>query len=539
MFTVTKRHILLLSPFAGYILVVLPFLNQLPMHEEVIHLVHSSTWEGALQYFWHPPTYVLLAKLTRSVLGDSYKVLYLIGILSALINLYLIYRILNAMPVSGSLSRQWYLLVGMWIFVLMPIAVHGSLLLEIEGTVLTPMCLLAVWFYIKNIEEEDSIRFNVIAGLLFGLSMWAKYFATPFLLIFAVFLSQCSGGKPFLRAFRNLSIILTSALGFFIPTYLLYSYLFIPGINSFAFVFSEKPKEGITLFLSGKIIIPIVSKLTAFTFWFSPFFIAFLLYFGYKLLRRWREFPMERFFLISIFLIFIFYLIAHPYPFAESKYFYPMFPLVAILSSRLFAINKIKLPPLRYVFLIPIAGALMFFVLGDPLYKSLYFYRSQLTGRMVSYIGLYVFVNLAIFSIVYLILSRRVGGFINTFSSSLIYLTISASLSLFLNQAIGQYQTKYQYGETGIGETIAYVNSEIAHENKKMGKIILPGEINYYAGLNKASSFREFGISSDWRWIVERKVNILRLSPENLKLLNNRYDLIKQIGSYRIYKRKG
>lgn len=534
-----KTSLLLITPFIGYILLVLPFINQLPMHEEIVHVRDTSSWKAALEYWYHPPLYVLIVKTFRSILGDAYQVTYLVGILSAFVNIYFIKAILEIIFINlDSKERLRFIMIGMWAFVLMPIAIHGSILLEMEPTVLTPLCLLAIWYYIKNENNRDAISFRVIMGILFGLTMWAKIFATPLLLIGTIFLYEWSSGAKFLKAIKYLVINLISALAFFVPTYLTYSYLFAHGRNTFYFIVTEKISADAPLFASGKLFIPIVSKLIAFTFWFSPFFIALIIYLIYGMVQKWKQFRKEQLILIAVASILLFYLIMHPYLFMEQKYFYPIFPLIAILVSSLLAVNKVRFPPLKYFFLIPINAMFIFFVFGDPLYKNFSFFRDQLINKLIAYDIFYIAVSVVFFVLFYFILKRVLMDKRNAICSSLILLSISSSLSLIASQAIGQYQTKYQYGETGAKETIAYIKHEIKSDNK----IILPFDIGYYVGIKfyrESSNLSDFGNSQlDWDWIVERRVSISRLSSEKLKLLNSDYVLAKEIGSYQFFKRK-
>ncbi|MDO8426385.1 MAG: glycosyltransferase family 39 protein, partial [Deltaproteobacteria bacterium] len=310
------------APYGAYLLLALLFINQPPMHEEVMHVRDTGSWASALSYSCHPPMYVILGRLARSIFGEGYMALYIIGISAGVINLFLTGRILQVLLKDMPRERRRvFSIAGMWIAVLMPVFVHGSLLLEMEPSVLTPLVLLAVFYYIKN-EGQGSKRFYLFTGVLFALAMWAKYFFTPFLLIFAIFAYELSSGKKFTDSFKSFLIILGSALALFVPTYLIYSSVFIEGANSFAFLALDKTREGAPLLLSGKAFFPAATKLMALTFWLSPFFIIAFILLCFRMALNWHGFRKERSFLIAIAAIFIFYLLMHPYPFGESKYFY-------------------------------------------------------------------------------------------------------------------------------------------------------------------------------------------------------------------------
>lgn len=538
--TTRKYQALFIASFAIYLLLVLPFTSEMPMHEEVIHVRDTASWATALAYFCHPPLYALAARGARSVFGEGYRSMYIVGIVSALVNIYIVGGIMGALGAGlPERLRRTTVLAGVWTVVLMPVFVHGSLLLEMEPTVLTPLCLLALWYYVKNEGVRSSAGFYAMTGLLFGLSMWAKYFITPFLLISAVFFYEASSGRGFLRSMKNSAVMLAVALALFVPTYLLYSHFFIKGMNSFTFLFLNKPAEGIPILLSHRIIFSMGTKVAAFTFWFSPFFIALFLYLAFGAVARWRDAGKERFFLLSIAAIFFFYLVMHPYPFGESKYFYPMFPLLAIVTVYLFIKRGIAVPRPVYGAVIPAAAVIMFFAIGDPLYRTLHMYRSGMSGEILFYLAAYAFINAVLFGVLFMVL--RTGGLRgrDAACSSLAMLALAASLSLFAHQALGGYQTKIQYGETGAKETVSFVRSRIP----RGAKVIVPGDIAFYSGVGfkrQGAAMEEFANGKPgWDWVVQRRVNILRLPPGELETLYSGYTLVREIGSYDVYRKKG
>ncbi|MBI5469356.1 MAG: glycosyltransferase family 39 protein [Deltaproteobacteria bacterium] len=521
------------APYAAYIALACFFIKQPPMHEEVMHLRDTGSWASALSYSCHPPLYVMLGRIARIIFGEGYRALYILGIFAGLINLYLIGRIINAVLEDLGDKKEAFSLAGVWIAVLMPVFVQGSLLLEIEPAVLTPLSLLALLYYIRK-EGRGGTGFYAMTGVLFALTMWAKYFFTPFLLIFSIFIYEATGGKMLRDALRSSVIMLGTALAIFVPTYLLYSKAFITGANSFAFLALDKTKEGAPLFASLKIFFPMATKLMALTFWLSPFFIAAVIWLMRRIFHDRQTFRKERLFAIATACIFVFYLTMHPYPFGESKYFYPIFPLLAVLGSSLLARSGLRLPPLRYAVLIIPATAVIFFTIGDPLYQAIGLYRSLSMGRLYLYVFFYASINLALFGAAYAIFNGR--GF-SAFGSSLVYLSICSSLSLFASQAIGQYQTRSQYGENGALETVSFIRSGVPSSSR----VIIPGDIRFYTEMEfvKVGAVSEGAESiAEWDWIVERKANILRLKPEASSALVSNYRLLRHIGSYEIYRRR-
>ena len=73
-----KKIALYATPFIGYLLLVSFFINQIPMHEEIVHIRDTSSWEAVFTNWYHPPLYIIIGRLAKSLLGDTYQVLYLI-----------------------------------------------------------------------------------------------------------------------------------------------------------------------------------------------------------------------------------------------------------------------------------------------------------------------------------------------------------------------------------------------------------------------------------------------------------------------------
>lgn len=529
---------LLLIPAAVYLALAWLFAWQLPMHEEIIHLRDTSAWKSALEYPWHPPTYVLLGRLVRFIAGDlgagpgGYRVLYALGMAAAVANVYLTARVLKA--ISPRDTARESTLAGSALLAAMPVFVHGSLLLEMEPVVLTPLILLAVLYYLQGEAGERGARFYAMVGIFFGLAMWAKYFATPLLIMAALFAYELSCRRA--DAVRNTLIVGATASLVFFPGYLLYSEAFIPGTNSLGFLFLEKPGEGAPLFASGRALVAAGTKLLAFNFWLSPFFMLLFLILLYKGIRNWGGLGSVRFFYFGTAAVFLFYLFLHPYPFAELKYFFPMFPLVAVMMVTLYRREADWSSRPALLVLVPASAAAFFFLVGDPMYETLSRFRNGSFDGLMRYAAVYAGVNIAVFAAAYGFVRSTVGGR-GPLVRTLAMLTAGYVVSLYACQATGGYQTRVQYGETGARETVEFVKS-----NVPVGaKALVPGDIAYYSGVEFEEAvplLEGFSESGDWEWVVAREVDLARLPVDERKRLGE-YGLVGSFGSYRVLKRSG
>jgi len=523
----TKCRSLFISA-ALYLALASPFLLQLPMHEEVIHIRDTASWGRALAYYCHPPLYALLGKAARTLLGDSFLSLYFLGVASAVFSLFFLWRIMKALDMCGVAP------FALAFIAIMPPFVHGSLLLEMEPVVLTPLLLVALLYYIRAPTNNKDAAFYLKAGFLVGLAMWAKYFFTPFLLVFSIFAYEASTGVNIKRALRNSALTLLSALVTFVPFYLAYAYFFIDGPNSFEFIALNKTREGAPLFASGVAFFSPLTKIMAMTFWLSPFFVALFVIAAISSVTGWRRGGVENLILILITSIFFFYLLLHPYPFGELKYFYPIYPLSALF---VFIFLKRELIEMRFtpaLLVVAVSAVLFYMIADDPLYETLLRYRARDYTGLASYLLVYTAINAAVFAMARLFCGCRAGM---TARSTLVALSIASFLSLFASQATGQYQTRVQYGETGAKETIGFVRAAIPSWNA----VVIPGDIMYYTGMEFSKTGSLTALSSDlnnWDWIIERRVNFARLAPDQVRKIDLAFEPVMELGSYQIYRKR-
>ncbi|MBI4948570.1 MAG: glycosyltransferase family 39 protein [Deltaproteobacteria bacterium] len=514
---------------AIYLVLAAPFLFQLPMHEEVIHIRDTASWGRALAYYCHPPLYALMGKAARTLLGDSFHSLYFLGAASAVLSLFLLWRIMKAIDIGGVAP------FALAFIAIMPPFVHGSLLLEMEPVVLTPLILIALLYYIKGRPiGESSTAFYLKAGFLVGLAMWAKYFFTPFLLVFSTLVYEATTGVGIRRAIRNSALILSSALVTFVPFYLAYAYFFIDGPNSFEFIAFNKTQEGAPLFASGVAFFSPLTKIMAMTFWLSPFFIALFLTAAVSVVKEWRRGGVENLLLILITSIFFFYLFLHPYPFGELKYFYPLYPLSALFVFTSLRRELIEMRFAPALLVVAVFAGIFYVIAGDPMYETLLRYRVRDYTGLASYLLVYTAMNAAVFAMARLFCRWRAG---TTVRSTLVALSIASFISLFASQATGQYQTRVQYGETGAKETIGFVRAAIP----SWSAVVIPGDIMYYTGMefSKAGSLTALsGDLNNWDWIIERRVNFARLAPDQMRKIDLAFEPVMELGSYQIYRKR-
>jgi hypothetical protein len=528
------QKIIDLFPYLLYLILVIPLYRQLPMHEEVVHLITSDSWSVALEYWWHPPTYVLILKLFRGVLIENYIGTYIVGGVAAFLNIYLIGKILNQLLGNKYSDFNFYSLLGKILFATMPVVISGSILLEMEPVLVTPVVLFVIYYYLSLQGKSDSLKSILYLALLIGVSYWTKIFATPLLLMFSIFIHDYITSKYWRR---NIILIGFVSISFFLLTYEAYSYFFLNFKNTLSFIVTEKVQADLPLYLSGRILLPMLSKIGSWFFWFSPFFLILIFYCLRTINKNNYKLYSNELYLIGFALsILSFYLLGSPYLFFEFKYFYPAFPLIIIVVISIIAKQNAFYFDRMFALLFIVSLIVFLIFVKDPLYVNITMLRQSQYGNLFLYNFKYLCVCLLLFYLCRIGFASVLKNQDKALIATLICLTFSANLNMLLSQFIGGYQTKYQYGEIGAPEVIKFIKENINTSDT----YVMSYDVSYYAGVNYkpiANNLIEYdkkNISNELDWIVVRKVELLSFFSERTK----DYDLVFSQGSYLVFRSK-
>jgi 4-amino-4-deoxy-L-arabinose transferase-like glycosyltransferase len=147
---------------------------------------------------WHPPLYVYLEGLFARIGGWSPPVLRLVGVLGGLASAALTFALAGDLTRGPPGQRQLAGGVAVALFVLSPLVVQSTLILDIDFAVLLPLTLLFVLLYLR---VESSPRAWLWLGPLFALLLWAKM-TNPLALIGVLCVWQLVRGQ-YLRALSH------------------------------------------------------------------------------------------------------------------------------------------------------------------------------------------------------------------------------------------------------------------------------------------------------------------------------------------------
>jgi hypothetical protein len=475
-----------------YLVFALFSIAEPPMGDSIYFLISSKVMNNKIlqpHFFqqtgiylgtWHPPLYLYILAFIDKLAGLNPINARTVGIFSVVIALVLIYIITqNIFPENK--HRHFAGLIGVFLYAINPMVIQGSLLPDIDTTILAPLLLFFIYLFVKL---SGKYRY-LFLGLFLGLALWAKL-TTPFLLIISIFLFHALGSN-LKKGIQESSYVFFIGFGLFVISWGIYCFFMQ---KPFIFPFLNAKKAFFALnFISPRssfkiINIDMVRALTRIILYTSPFyFLLFIL----ACWQRFKEFIAARekrgidFVFILSLIILLGYLLVGGITHSFPKYHYPFLSLSAIVIAG-FIWEKIKFEK-KHLFLY--LGAAMIicayniFLIGDFLYSTDYGLRENvITFGMIT--GGYA-IKLAIQFILYILPFFCVSAVLlikkaNTmFYRALFVWTIASCFSLNILQAKADYQTVYCYGGKGTKEALSFLR-----KLKSEGKSILTTEDIYY-----------------------------------------------------------
>ncbi len=143
----------------------LPFGNQGWMSDRG-DFSHREQWA-----LWHPPLYLYADGLLARIGGWTPPVLRLLGVLGGLATALLTFLLARDLTRGPPLAKDVAGATAVGLVMLSPLVVQSTLILDIDFTILLPLCLLVLWVYPRL--EATRTRWLWL-GPLFAVMLWAK-----------------------------------------------------------------------------------------------------------------------------------------------------------------------------------------------------------------------------------------------------------------------------------------------------------------------------------------------------------------------------
>lgn len=549
-----KQYYLLITIILIYLMFVIFSANQLYFGDEVIFLISAEEIvethqisgrfgfaNGVLEdnhskMLTHSPVYIYLLSLFMMIFGDSMysmRAVSTIFQISTIILVYLLTKlILQKREVKDATN---YALLASFVYALIPLTIQSSIILDIDGGLLTFFTLLFLYFYISN-----------------------KSFVYLIPSLFMVFASkEMTGGLILFTSLIILNIIsldwkkLIRTIKLFIITATLFFLIFI----GYAELFNLDWRW---LFTSNSILIFIIKwaetpylllfrslwgfKLVA--YFMTPFAIFLFIILSYEILKKIRYGRLGYItYNKDILLLWIYSLVVIGFYFITSvtgwnfpKYHAiitaPIVVLIIYFTSRM-NLNFKRLIPILAITTLLLLGYFIFFV-GDPLIPEI---AGRIKTTQLSQVIKPISTRFLMYAIIPIILCIGLFKKIprNKLWFILLFLLIFTSFYIAIIQSRADYSTYNLYGDKGLEEVINFM------EEVPPNEILCYHYLSYYLGYEEAYELATIYNNKTRVKEVLEKVNWIVLYQKDIDLIGEEtlkdFKLEKEIYDYKILKK--
>ncbi len=451
-----------------YLLISFSSWNEPIMGDEVCFFiaareVSDGSMRGSSYGLWHPPLYVHLLALLEKTVGLDAFTARIPGLVFFVVSLVLIYLLCLQLCRDLPFRRQ----VG-WaacaLYALNPFSVRGSLLVDIDGTVLNVLLLAMMVAFSRRPAQGMGLRARIGFSVFCAVVLWAK-FPGP-LLFFGAMVLYSLVRREFIQA-RVWASIFAGGVVLFLLSWYGYCLVFE---RDFAAVFNS-PNVAIKSLLSseGRVLarLGFLRNIGAPIIWISPSLVAMAILAFAKISRQKDVSGM--FFSLShlvsyglcVALAYIFIGgVTHSFP----KYHLAVMPALVIAAAYYWvgAFRGARVPAVSMGVVFAVLVIFYIAAVQDPLYTVNYALREDLIlreGRSTVKILVREAVQVCLIVVPVALgwgwwRRRRAPGPL-LLSLGVTALAWNAALSVV--QARAPYHTVYCYGATGVREAAAFI----------------------------------------------------------------------------------
>jgi hypothetical protein len=488
---------------------------------------------------YHPPLYIYMLSAHIKAFGFSENSVRSFGLLSVLITAIL--TAILGVRISSTRSPI-YLPIFVALYLSHPYTIANTTLPDIDQSILPPLIILYLILLFDN-------RKDWLLALAFTFLLWAKL-TTPLVLIPFSMLYWYFGEKSIDGTLSRSIRVFGGATIVFLCSYLIYCKLTnLPfGYTADFLLHSFTKGSGATeLSVVYNKIVQNFSYSSGFLEWVMyPFVCLFVLSLILSIPKCCSDSAVFKTLGLGVLTIFvtIFYCGLIP-PFGGFfKYPFPVFQLACLVISIAIA-SRLQVSSLIIKFSAGLGAILAIFVF---VFQTKYLGDHRLLANFIeaSFVeNVAPIFLLLIVAFLFSILSKNVAAIV---LSLMVGCQVGLAVGVSRNHAISVYPTKYNYGQLGFDDTVAYLKQKL-----EPGEVIWSmKDIGYYSGNKYVESYSYYFdkkveskiislSSSGMRYFVAtRDVGEDRLDayPAVLAALNECCSLEKNFGNYYIYRKK-
>ncbi|MEO6061184.1 MAG: hypothetical protein ABIQ99_04510 [Thermoflexales bacterium] len=505
-------------------------------------VVFAQDFVSAAQGNWpavripHPPLYVSLGAMLVSAFGNNLTAMRAMGGASFLLTLALIPMTMRALfPERAERAA----LIAMAIWVLQPLAVQGSLLIDIDNTIFVPAMLLFIW------AGANPRRSPLAVGLTFAAMLWTKLLPTALFIATSVVLVRLVRREGFGR----LLLGLLGGAALFSVSVWAYAALIGFELDILLSTFSRTGElgKGVARMISRGIM---GGGITA--VWVgAPFVLMYAAALRKRLAAFWRErtvLPSDALIVCALGGLFLLS-IGNDLPMGFPRYHYPILLLVTLTVSAWLATWEPTRRDLIVLAALTVAAAGYFsLVIPDPLLPQylLTFETNDLVQRLTFALqsqAIFFGLPFALLIAAAWAARSRAAGRIACVSFCLASWAV-----LDLAQTRAEYSTLYEYGRAGGAEAARIVRDSTPAD----AVIVAPREVDWLTSRKATLSTQLAGPNgTPAQWLAffaankpaavvlptkeDTRYTQVTRDPEVLAQLSACYTPPRAIGSYRVW----
>ena len=547
-------------------------------------LVHSGTLRfnvsentGEEIGLWHPPLYIYLMALSFKIFGVNLISARLVGAISLIISLLLIRFILKSLYPE---KYQDVFIIALLLTGLSPYVIQGTVLLDIDNTILTTLMLLFLYIYIRHVCLSSGFMCHLLLALLFAILLWAK-FTTPFIIPVSIFIYHVINKRIKLALHGLFTIGGIGIIVFLLSFWVYCHYLNLPFEMA---VHRNLNIAGGALFGFPDKAYEIIKRIGNFSFWLSPFYIVLLIINLIWWVRRYLlpnpDHPVNFIYLIA-YLSFLGYLLIRMDAYYYPRYVFPSVILINLLISEMvhnYTLARFEITTRMWLIIIGIIllSAMFYLIfLKDPLLEfnnlKRTLSRDSIPGvikRLLVIISIYL-IPLVICAIILKFRNFKIEIFqslcsfrmteesvILSEAKNLILIllisgTIASNMNLNIVQARADYSRTYFYGESGFWETVRFLKDNLKDDeffaSRNLDLAVMSGKRYYFfdrfhpenlSGILKDSDIDYLVLRDEFYHDGMTSHNLFDdIMAKNGKVISENYTLVARYGFFRIYKK--
>lgn len=421
----------------------------------------------------HPPLYTMLGGLSVRMFGEGTLALRLPGLLAYLAALALVPVVCRALTERPDQARR-AAVITLAVLAIHPLVLQGSLLLDIDNTVMT--AALLGWIAVVGLSAAWPPQQQALAvGAAFALLLWTKLLPTP-ALVAATLLAVFA-----LRRQRLLPVAAGLALGAaaFGATFALF--LSVSGGDPSVYL-STVGRSGQALRLDQYLRRAVMGG-GILLFWVGTPYLALMLVAATATVRaflRTRERPVAAWCALSVLVGLVLFTVGNELPMGFPRYHVPLFWVGTIVAATWFTAMPRGVDWRFITFATPALGLGLWLVLRDPLEPQ--YALTVLTDSIVDRLALAV--QVALVAVVLPFGLTLVGAFarVRPIRPALLTATVAFSAASWTVMTLAQigadYATIYEYGRRGGWEAGAVIRAGTPPGSE----IVAPLELVYASG---------------------------------------------------------